>query len=111
MYITEAHAADTWPMKFTVEWPRPRTLAERRDYALRCAFDLGMGDFNVTVDGMDDAFNAAFKAWPTAYYVIDAAGRLLFVGGAGVDNGPHYASFDIGELTTFLRRLAGKQQA
>lgn len=106
MYIAEAHAADTWPMKYAVEWPRPRTLAQRRAYARTCARELGLGDFDATVvDGVDDAFNAAFKAWPTAYYVIDASGRLLFVGGTS-DDGPNYASFDISELFAFLERLA-----
>lgn len=108
MYIAEAHAADTWPMKFAVEWPRPRTLAERRAYALRCAQDLGVDDDVVVVDGMDDAFNSAVKAWPTAYFVVGEGGKLLFAGGVG-GTGPQYASFDIGELLLFLRRLAAQR--
>lgn len=103
VYITEAHASDSWPMKFAVEWPRPRSLAQRQAYARTCADELRVG-FEVVVDGMDDAFNAAFRAWPTAYYVIDADARLLYVG-TGTDDRPDYASYDVGELFAFLRRL------
>lgn len=95
-------------MKFAVEWPRPRSLAQRRAYARTCADELSV-DFEVVVDDMDDAFNAAFRSWPTAYYVIDSDARLLYVG-TGTDDGPDYASYDVGELFAFLRRLTNARR-
>lgn len=40
MYTLEAHASDTWPMKFSVEWRSPTTLEERGQHALACAVDM-----------------------------------------------------------------------
>lgn len=82
VYIAEAHAADTWPLKFSFERPRPASLAERLAYAAETSQSLGFAaaGFRLLVDSMDDRLNAAFGAWPTAYYALDRAGRLLFIG-------------------------------
>lgn len=108
VYITEAHASDTWPMKFSVEWPRPTSLEQRVQYANTCASDLKLmkGFSEIVVDGMDDQFNAAFKSWPTAYYVVDSSGTLLYIGDASddaPDEGEMYARYDVHELLEFLR--------
>eukprot|EP00051_Salpingoeca_urceolata_P003554 m.58670 g.58670 ORF g.58670 m.58670 type:complete len:131 (-) comp12892_c0_seq1:32-424(-) len=116
VYICEAHAQDTWPMGWSVEWPRPRSLSERVCYARKCSADLGLdaapGGANVvgTVDTMDDAFNTAFAAWPTAYYVVAPDGRLLYLG----ESEPDSAGYNVDGLANFLDKtvyFANGQQA
>lgn len=102
LYICEAHASDTWPLKFSHEQPRPVSIEQRCEYAARCAASLGFASagFRVMVDTMDDACNAALCAWPTAYYVVDAAGTLLYIGEA--KEGDY--GYDVHELIAFVRR-------
>lgn len=102
LYICEAHASDTWPLKFSHEQPRPASLEQRQAYALRCAASLGFSSsgFRCLVDTMDDACNAALGAWPTAYFVVDDAGTLLYIGEA--KEGEY--GYDLRELTAFVRR-------
>jgi len=109
LYICEAHASDTWPLKFSHEQPRPTSIEQRCEYAARCAakLELTSAGFRTLVDTMDDAFNAALCAWPTAYYVVDAAGTLLYVGEA--EQGEY--GYDVRELTTFVRRWCTSRPA
>jgi len=100
VYITEAHASDTWPMKFSIEWPRPTTLAQRVEYARTCVADLQATRMGLLVDCMDDGFNTAFGAWPTGYFVL-AGTRLLYVGMPQ----PDAATYDVRLLFSCLDAL------
>lgn len=113
VYITEAHASDTWPMKWSVEWPKPTSMEQRLQYAKTCATELKLEPaFSVLVDEMDDSFNNAFCSWPTCYYVVDSSARLLYIGDSN-ENAMNalpgekqaYASFDVKLLFRFLRSL------
>jgi len=113
VYITEAHASYTWPMKWSIEWPRPTTLEQRIEYAETCTRGLKLRPaFTVLVDPMSDDFNNAFRSWPTCYYVIDPKGKLLYIGDSN-DNAMNafpgereaYASFDVRLLFRFLESL------
>lgn len=111
VYITEAHASDTWPMKWSVEWPRPTSLEQRIKYANTCAADLGLfpSFAGVVVDAMDDSFNEQFKCWPTTYFVIGENAELMYVGqpedDATGDQGTEmYACYDVRDLLAFLRK-------
>ena len=102
VYIREAHASDTWPMKFSHERPSPQTLEQRVEYARDCVEELGLpAEWLLRVDGMEDSFNAAFGAWPTCYYVVGEGQRLQYVGECPLESDS--ASYDIGELFAFLR--------
>jgi len=80
VYIREAHASDRWPMKWAIEWPEPQSLEARIACAKTCDGDLGWSpQVKIFVDGMDDNFCQSFGAWPAGGYVLDAAGKLLFV--------------------------------
>jgi len=80
VYILEAHASDTWPMKWSVEWPRPADLQQRTEYAKICANDLHLDDdFNILIDPMSNDFNTAFKPWPTACYLLKGR-NLSYIG-------------------------------
>jgi hypothetical protein len=79
VYICEAHASDTWPMKWSVEWPRPVDIEQRIKYAQKCVSDLSLQEFKLLIDPMSDDFNTAFKSWPTAYYVMKGK-ELSYIG-------------------------------
>eukprot|EP00301_Raphidiophrys_heterophryoidea_P026772 c9315_g1_i2.p1 GENE.c9315_g1_i2~~c9315_g1_i2.p1 ORF type:complete len:127 (-),score=24.97 c9315_g1_i2:239-619(-) len=102
VYILEAHASDTWPMGWSIEWPRPRSLKQRQDYAAKCISDLGLANLGMTilVDGMHNSFNRTFGSWPTAYYFTSADGVLLQIG----EPDPGMASYDIERMLTFIEQ-------
>lgn len=101
VYIAEAHASDTWPMAYSVQWPRPTCLEQRLAYAQTMAADLQMRPaFHVVVDSMDDAFNDKFKAWPQGIYVAQA-GKLVYSSESGGDS----PGYDVQELFDFWRTL------
>lgn len=104
VYICEAHASDSWPLKFSHERPRPASLEQRVAYARECTDELGFGAacFDVLCDGMADSFNSAFGAWPTAYFLVDSAGALLHVGEA--DEGEY--GYDVRRFISAVRREA-----
>jgi len=87
-------------MKWSVEWPRPKTLEERMHYAAVCSRDLELpSDVPVYVDDTaTDAFNGAFKAWPTCYYLVDREGRLVYT----LECLEHEASYDMNEMFEFV---------
>lgn len=60
----------------------PKTLAERRAVAAKCREALGLA-IPFLVDGMDDAANIAYAAWPERLYVIGEDGRIAYAGGVG----------------------------
>jgi len=100
VYIAEAHASDTWPMKWAVEWPRPVNLEQRVQYARTCVKDLQLGGMRLLVDDMDNAFNACFGAWPTSYYILHHT-KLIYIGNPP----PTEAFYDIHQLFDELDNL------
>lgn len=61
---------------------QPPNLAERLEVAKLCADRLGL-TAPVLVDGMDNAVDQAYNAWPERLYVINPAGRVVYHGGKG----------------------------
>jgi hypothetical protein len=63
-------------------YPQPRDLGERvaiaRDFAARSSYQIPL-----LVDGMDDAAEKAYAAWPERLYVIDEHGRVAYKGKTG----------------------------
>lgn len=104
VYTREAHASDTWPMKWAVEWPEPRSLDARIACAQKCDADLGWSpEVEILVDDMDNGFCDSFGAWPAGGYVLGPGGRLLFVCAPPRDA----VFFDVEELFRYLRRFPG----
>lgn len=90
-------------MKFSVEWPRPKDLPQRAEYAGVCVRDLGLEGCRLLLDDMDDSFNAVFKAWPTAYYVLRGS-VLAYVG----EPEPDSAYYDVKILLDKCRLFLGQ---
>jgi len=96
IYIREAHPVDGWwlgkgPMgwitrlfesRAATDVHDPQTLEERRAVAGRCETSLQYG-IRTYVDGMDDAVNKAYAAWPTRLYLVGLDGRVFYRGGPG----------------------------
>jgi hypothetical protein len=61
---------------------QPRGFEERRQAAQvlveRLEYDLPLA-----IDGMDNAAEAAYSAWPERLYVVAAGGRIVYRGGLG----------------------------
>jgi len=107
VYIQEAHPTDGWQVPHNerdgVLTPRHRSITERRTAAATCASSLGL-TAPMLVDGMDNAVDRAYGAWPERLYVLSKDGKIAYQGGKG----PY--GFDPEELECFLRQhLAGAQ--
>lgn len=60
----------------------PKTLDARRSVAATCREALGLA-IPFLVDGMDDAANIAYAAWPERLYVVGKDGKIAYAGGMG----------------------------
>lgn len=97
IYIREAHPVDGWWLgkahlktvmkvvgmkNHSTDIYDPKTMDERRAVAGDCEESLKYG-IQTYVDGMDDAVNEAYAAWPTRLYLIGIDGRVVYHGGLG----------------------------
>jgi hypothetical protein len=102
VYILEAHPSDLWQdvenVRAHVAIRNPQHAAERQKVASMCVRDVGL-EMPAVVDGMDNAVEQAYTAWPDRLYVIDAAGLVAYKSAAG----PY--GFHPGEAGQVLRRL------
>jgi len=66
-----------------------------------------VADFKVSlpvlVDGIDDKVRNAYTAWPDRLYVVDAQGKVAYVGGPGP------GGFRPGEISPVLKKLLGAE--
>ena len=60
----------------------PQSLQERRQVAQRCSDTLAY-NIPTLVDGMDDAVNQAYAAWPTRLYLVNLDGKVEYASGLG----------------------------
>jgi Iodothyronine deiodinase len=61
---------------------RPRDLEERREIAALCAARLGLST-PILIDGMENAADRAYNAWPERLYVVGRDGSIAYKGGKG----------------------------
>jgi hypothetical protein len=108
VYIHEAHAIDgAFPMtgagRPLVE--EPSTLDERKALAKTCLAKLSLAPIPAVVDGMDDAVNRAYDAWPDRLVLVDRKGLVAYRGGPGP------GGFKPDELDEAIARELGKPKA
>jgi hypothetical protein len=77
----------------------PRTPEERLALARRTQAELRF-PFPLLIDGLDDAVNRAYAAWPERLYVVDVDGTIVYRGGKGP------MDFDPEELASVLAEIA-----
>lgn len=86
VYIREAHPTDGRQVPANVREQvlvkSPKTLLERREVAHVCAVNLDIR-FPTVVDGIDNAVEQAYAAWPDRIYVVGTDGRIAYKGGPG----------------------------
>jgi len=96
VYISEAHAQDTWPLGCETKYNSTHNLEERQKVAIDMAED---NDFNYPVyldKPPQNEFNALFAAWPLRFYVIES-GVLTFIAE------PHGDIYYLSDLEDYLR--------
>jgi len=110
VYISEAHAADTWPISSSrfafdgkeVHVATPLDDAQRCDLAARFAEDYGIEGWATTyVDCVEDnPFRAMYAAWPIRFYVLmrDAEQHVK----VELKLQPKGAAYDLAEVREFL---------
>jgi len=77
VYITEAHAADEWPVGARISFcKQPTTMAERAALAAAFQRDFAL-NYPLLVDTMANHFLEAFAAWPFRFYVV-RGGKIVF---------------------------------
>jgi tetratricopeptide (TPR) repeat protein len=81
VYIREAHAAGQWQStvneRENVELAMPASMDEKNGYAVMCNRKLHLR-FPALVDGLDNAAEKAYAAWPSRVYVIGADGKVRY---------------------------------
>ncbi len=86
VYIREAHPSDGWAMpqneRQGISVKDPKTLTERASVAEKACTLLKI-KLPCVVDGMDDAANRAYAAWPDRVFVVDKDGKVAVMGGPG----------------------------
>ena len=113
IYIREAHPLDgILPERQSGVWlagaperrifiEDPITPEERLLLARHCAEEMDLG-FPMVVDGLDDAVNQAYAAWPERLYLVDVDGTVVYQGGKGpTDYRPKQFEDAIAELVSF----------
>ncbi len=104
VYIREAHAIDSeLPMEFGMI-EDPVTDRGRHALAERCTTELGL-TMPALVDGIDDAVNRRWHAWPERLYLINADGTVAYAGGPGP------FEFHPDELETAIRAVLDPEGA
>jgi Flp pilus assembly protein TadD len=81
-YMREAHpAGEGWESTINeregVALPEARSVAERAEHAALCRRELKI-PYGAALDGLDGKAEAAFSAFPSRVFVIDAAGTVTF---------------------------------
>jgi len=80
VYIREAHPTDGWVIDGSAyELKDPETAEQRHEAARKCLASVEF-DFPTVVDGLDDAVNVAWAAWPERLYLVDTAGIIRYAG-------------------------------
>ncbi len=100
VYIREAHPIDGWYTGFRAI-KDPRTLEERNDVAGQCMSTLKF-TIPCLVDGIDNAAEKAYAAYPDRIYVIDPDGKIAY------KSGPGPRGFRPREMEVALKKVLGE---
>lgn len=97
MYITEAHAADEWPVGPSISFcTQPKETSERCVLARKFVEKTKL-DMPIVVDTLENQFESAFAAWPLRFFVVKD-GKVVFKAQPNLDD---YA-YDVLDLSDWL---------
>jgi len=81
VYIREAHANGDWQstrnVREGVTLSPSTTLSTKQDHAAMCSRTLHL-PFPSVVDGIDDAVERAYNAWPSRAFIVGTDGRIAY---------------------------------
>ena len=99
VYISEAHAADEWPVGHSVSINQPTSSAERVEIAKKQLQVLGVGnEFIRLVDKAEENnFHSTYACWPFRWYGVGKGGRKL----AAIAE-PRKSGYDIREYVSWV---------
>lgn len=102
VYISEAHAADEWPVGHNVKIDQPKNTEERILVAQRRLADLGVGrEFVLLVDfAEENNFHSSYACWPFRWYTVGSGRSLTSVAQ------PTRSGYDVRELVSWVVRQA-----
>jgi hypothetical protein len=105
VYLREAHPTDgkqaAQNVKDGILIKDPKTLEERNKVAKEFAADFKVS-LPILVDTIDDRMQKGYAGWPDRLYVIDAKGKVAYVGAPGP------RGFKPDEVPPVLNRLLGR---
>jgi len=89
-YLREAHpAGEAWESTINrregIQLPEARTVAERGEHAALCRRELKI-TYEAALDALDGTAEAAFSAFPSRVFVIDAGGTVTFSSALDVES-------------------------
>ena len=86
VYIKEAHPSNGWVMPENVQMgiavKDPRSYRERLSVAAKACSVL-QTKLPCLIDGLNNAVNKAYSAWPDRIFIVDVAGKIAVLGGQG----------------------------
>jgi hypothetical protein len=99
VYISEAHAADEWPVGHCVHINQPKSTAERIAVAQHRLAELGVGEeFVLLVDlAEENNFHAKYACWPFRWYTVESNSRRLVTIAQ-----PRSSGYDIRDLVSWI---------
>jgi tetratricopeptide (TPR) repeat protein len=81
VYIREAHSTEQWQStvneRENVQLAPVSSAGQKQEYAMLCQRKLHLR-FPAVVDGLDDAAEKAYQAWPSRVYVLSADGHVQY---------------------------------
>ncbi len=81
VYIREAHSNADWRSTRNQSTgqmlPPAASIGEKQEHAQMCSRQLHL-PFPAVVDGMDNAVESAYSAWPSRAFIISAEGRVVY---------------------------------
>ena len=102
VYLSEAHASDTWPLGSTVSVCKQSTCLQDRQEGLKLlqqavGFDLEALFDVVAIDDMKDAFLKTYAAWPLRYFAFNDS-TIAFIAQPGPDH-----AYSVQPLLSYLQ--------
>ena len=86
VYIKEAHPSNGWALpenkKIGIAVKDPRNYRERLAVAAQACSVLHT-KLPCLIDGLNNAVNKAYSAWPDRIFIVDTAGKIAVLGGQG----------------------------
>ncbi|MES1257125.1 MAG: tetratricopeptide repeat protein [Acidobacteriota bacterium] len=81
VYIREAHSTEQWQSTMNerenIQLAPVQSAQQKQEYATMCRRNLHLR-FPAVIDGLDDAAEKAYQAWPSRVYVLSADGRIRY---------------------------------